>query len=52
MCGSLGHFWCGGERDKALRPVPQIFDSVRRKFVRASVGWSTKSQSCRCLFKL
>jgi hypothetical protein len=29
MCGSLGH--CGGEDwDQALRPVPQIFDSVRR----------------------
>ena len=29
MCGSLGHY--GGEDwDQALRPVPQIFDSVRR----------------------
>jgi len=29
MSGSLGHF--GGEvRDQALRPVPTIFDSVRR----------------------
>ena len=29
MCGSLGHFG-DGVRDQALRPVPTIFDSVRR----------------------
>jgi hypothetical protein len=33
MCGSLGHFRVGRERgkgDEALRPIPTIFDSVRR----------------------
>ena len=29
MSGSLGHFG-DGVRDQALRPVPTIFDSVRR----------------------
>ena len=43
---SLGH---SGERNAPGVDV-KIFDSVRRKFVRASVGWG-KSQSCRCLSK-
>jgi hypothetical protein len=31
MCGSLGRFGGrGAEREKALRPIPTIFDSVRR----------------------
>ena len=33
MCGSLGRFGDEGEeakRDEALRPIPTIFDSVRR----------------------
>jgi hypothetical protein len=33
MCGSLGRFGGDGKeakRDEALRPIPTIFDSVRR----------------------
>jgi hypothetical protein len=33
MCGSLGHFGADGAQQNggaALRPVPTIFDSVRR----------------------
>ena len=33
IVGSLGHFGANGEavrRDEALRPIPKIFDSVRR----------------------
>ena len=30
MCGSLGHFGAAGNGMQALRPIPTIFDSVRR----------------------
>jgi hypothetical protein len=41
MCGSVGRNAC--TTLPASGGSPTIFDSVRRKFVRASVGWSNLS---------